>query len=391
MVVDTDLARVVLPKNFLRPCLLLLLHESPAHGYELRERLRPLGFNRDDPGRLYRALRALEEAELVRSAWQSSAGGPDRRTYELTRAGEERLLEAVAELQAMHAVLDRFLLRCAETACAPTARTARRTGPADAASRQRGDGSGMRVVVIGAGLGGLGAAMRLQGAGHDVTVVEARERPGGRAYQLRDAGYTWDTGPSLVTMPWVLEETFAAAGMDLQDHVQLDRLDPFYRIRWAQHDEHLDFVADRDRDALGAREVLGPRRRRVRRLHGRDEADLRGGDPRRRAAPVRARERPREVHAVDAAPRRGAAAVARGLRALRTSARARGVLVSLAVHRRRPLSRTSHLWSARLPAVPRRGLVRPRRGLRDRRGHGEGARRPLLGARRAHRAPWGRR
>ena len=116
MVVDTDLARVVLPKNFLRPCLLLLLHESPAHGYELRERLRPLGFNRDDPGRLYRALRSLEEAELVRSAWQSSAGGPDRRTYELTPAGEERLLEAVAELQAMHEVLDRFLLRCADTA-----------------------------------------------------------------------------------------------------------------------------------------------------------------------------------------------------------------------------------------------------------------------------------
>src|SRR5688572_8632321 len=109
MPVDSDLARVVLPKNFLRPCLLLLLHESPAHGYELRERLRPLGFNRDDPGRLYRALRTLEEAGLVRSAWQASAGGPDRRTYELTPAGAERLMEAVAELQAMNEVLDRFL------------------------------------------------------------------------------------------------------------------------------------------------------------------------------------------------------------------------------------------------------------------------------------------
>jgi phytoene desaturase len=105
----------------------------------------------------------------------------------------------------------------------------------------------MRVVVVGAGLGGLGAAMRLQGAGHDVVVVEARERPGGRAYQLRDAGFTWDTGPSLVTMPWVLEETFAAAGLDLHDRVRLERLDPFYRIRWAQSEEHLDFVADRDR------------------------------------------------------------------------------------------------------------------------------------------------
>lgn len=118
MVVDADLARVVLPKNFLRPCLLLLLHESPAHGYELRERLRPLGFNRDDPGRLYRALRGLEDAGLVSSTWRPSAGGPDRRIYELTRAGERRLLESVVELRAMHEVLDRFLLRCAETASA---------------------------------------------------------------------------------------------------------------------------------------------------------------------------------------------------------------------------------------------------------------------------------
>jgi PadR family transcriptional regulator PadR len=115
MAVDEDLARHVLPKNFLRPCLLLLLHESPAHGYELRERLRPLGFNRDDPGRLYRALRALEAAGLVRSAWQSSSGGPDRRTYQLTRAGEERLYAAAAELRSMHTILDSFLARCDET------------------------------------------------------------------------------------------------------------------------------------------------------------------------------------------------------------------------------------------------------------------------------------
>ncbi len=112
MAVDTDLAGHVLPKNFLRPCLLLLLHESPAHGYELRERLRPLGFNRDDPGRLYRALRTLEGAGLVRSAWQSSSGGPDRRTYQLTRAGEERLADAAAELRSMHTILDSFLERC---------------------------------------------------------------------------------------------------------------------------------------------------------------------------------------------------------------------------------------------------------------------------------------
>lgn len=112
MVVDTDDAQVVLPKNFLRPCLLLLLQESPAHGYDLRERLRPLGFSRDDPGRLYRALRSLETGGLVRSRWQPSSGGPDRRTYELTAAGQERLREATVELRAMYEVLDNFLCRC---------------------------------------------------------------------------------------------------------------------------------------------------------------------------------------------------------------------------------------------------------------------------------------
>ncbi|HEV2769469.1 MAG TPA: phytoene desaturase family protein [Solirubrobacteraceae bacterium] len=103
-----------------------------------------------------------------------------------------------------------------------------------------------RVVVIGAGLGGLGAALRLQGMGHDVTVLESRAKPGGRAYQLRDAGFTWDTGPSLITMPWVLEETFAAGGMDLHREVEMIELDPFYRIRWAGEERHLDFSADRE-------------------------------------------------------------------------------------------------------------------------------------------------
>src|SRR4051794_27825188 len=105
----------------------------------------------------------------------------------------------------------------------------------------------MRVAVIGAGLGGLAAALRLQGAGHDVVVLEQRERPGGRAYQLRDGGFTWDTGPSLITMPWVLEETFAAGGLDLHAEVTLRRLDPLYRIRWAGDERHFDFTDDRDR------------------------------------------------------------------------------------------------------------------------------------------------
>ena len=101
-----------------------------------------------------------------------------------------------------------------------------------------------RVVVIGAGLGGLGTALRLQGMGHEVTVVEQREKPGGRAYQIRDSGFTWDTGPSLVTMPWVLEEVFAAGGLDFHREVTLRELDPFYRIFWAEEERHLDFIRD---------------------------------------------------------------------------------------------------------------------------------------------------
>ncbi|WP_210496027.1 phytoene desaturase family protein [Patulibacter sp. SYSU D01012] len=104
----------------------------------------------------------------------------------------------------------------------------------------------MRIVIIGAGLGGLGAALRLQGAGHDVVVVEGRDRPGGRAYQLQEDGFTWDTGPSLITMPWVLEETFAAGGLDLHAEVTMRELDPFYRIFWGQEEQHLDFVTDRE-------------------------------------------------------------------------------------------------------------------------------------------------
>jgi phytoene desaturase len=105
----------------------------------------------------------------------------------------------------------------------------------------------MRVAVIGSGLGGLAAALRLQGAGHDVVVLEQRDAPGGRASRIRDAGYTWDAGPSLITMPWVLEETFAAGGLDLHAEVRLRRLDPLYRIRWAGEERHFDFADSPER------------------------------------------------------------------------------------------------------------------------------------------------
>ena len=103
-----------LPKNFLRSCLLLLLRERAAHGYDLLERLRPLGITGDDPGRLYRALRGLEEEGLVRSAWERSKGGPDRRIYEVTRAGKEALHQTATALNGTRQSLEIFLSRYAE-------------------------------------------------------------------------------------------------------------------------------------------------------------------------------------------------------------------------------------------------------------------------------------
>lgn len=103
-----------LPRNFLRPCVLLLLRESSAHGYDLVERLRAFGFNGDDPGRLYRTLRALEGEGLVHSAWEHSDHGPDRRIYGLTGAGMEALHGFVPALGETARVIDIFMSRYAE-------------------------------------------------------------------------------------------------------------------------------------------------------------------------------------------------------------------------------------------------------------------------------------
>jgi phytoene desaturase len=98
-----------------------------------------------------------------------------------------------------------------------------------------------RVAIIGAGLGGLAAGLRLQSLGFEVTVLEQDDSPGGRAGQIVDAGFTWDTGPSLITMPWVLEQTFAAGGLDLHREISLHRLDPMYRIQWAGEERTFEF------------------------------------------------------------------------------------------------------------------------------------------------------
>ena len=109
------------PKKFLRPCTLLLLKESPAHGYDLLERLAAFGFARD-PGGLYRALRALESEGLVRSDWQTSANGHERRTYVLTGEGEQWLRSWASTLEGSRRLLDRFLGRYEEAVHTTTSR-----------------------------------------------------------------------------------------------------------------------------------------------------------------------------------------------------------------------------------------------------------------------------
>jgi phytoene desaturase len=91
----------------------------------------------------------------------------------------------------------------------------------------------MRVAICGAGLGGLAVAVRLAHAGHDVTVLEQGAAPGGKLGRLRRDGFSFDTGPSLLTMPWVLRELFAATGGPLEEELELTRVEPVTRYRFA--------------------------------------------------------------------------------------------------------------------------------------------------------------
>ena len=90
----------------------------------------------------------------------------------------------------------------------------------------------MRVVVIGSGFGGLSAAIRLQAQGHQVIIVEKRDKPGGRAYVYQQDGFTFDGGPTIITAPWLIDELFAVAGRRTADYVRLVPVDPFYNVRF---------------------------------------------------------------------------------------------------------------------------------------------------------------
>ena len=105
---------------------------------------------------------------------------------------------------------------------------------------------GRQAIIVGSGFGGLSTAIRLLSDGWQVTIFEARSEIGGRASRIRESGYTFDTGPSLITMPWLFEEVYAAAGEKMSDHVTLRQLQPGYRIFWTGEDRHFDFGSDRE-------------------------------------------------------------------------------------------------------------------------------------------------
>lgn len=103
-----------------------------------------------------------------------------------------------------------------------------------------------KVVIIGAGFGGLALGIRLQARGYQVTIVEKQPQVGGHAQRLQLRGYTFDMGPSLITAPELLEELFRLADKDLSTYLTLVPLDPYYRI-YFWDGSYLDYSGDTER------------------------------------------------------------------------------------------------------------------------------------------------
>jgi len=101
------------------------------------------------------------------------------------------------------------------------------------------------IIVIGSGFGGLGAASRLLSAGHDVTIIEKRDKLGGRAYVYEKNGFKFDGGPTVITAPFMFDDIFEAAGKKREDYFKLVPCNPFYRI-FDDEGNGFDYNSDHD-------------------------------------------------------------------------------------------------------------------------------------------------
>ncbi|MFN3944924.1 MAG: phytoene desaturase [Allosphingosinicella sp.] len=121
-----------------------------------------------------------------------------------------------------------------------------------------------RAAVIGSGFGGLALAIRLQSAGIETVVVEARDKPGGRAYHWEKDGHVFDAGPTVITDPACLRELWALSGSEMDADVELVPVSPFYRLSWPDGTQ-FDYLSDDARldeqiAALDPADVEGYRR-----------------------------------------------------------------------------------------------------------------------------------
>jgi len=104
------------------------------------------------------------------------------------------------------------------------------------------------IIIIGAGIGGLSAAIRLQADGHKVTILEKEALVGGRAHRINQAGYKFDTGPTILMMTDVLYDTFAYANKNLDDYIDLVQLEPNYKT-WFPDGETIEVSSNLPRFA----------------------------------------------------------------------------------------------------------------------------------------------
>ena len=102
------------------------------------------------------------------------------------------------------------------------------------------------ALVVGAGFGGLAAAIRLSAMGYRVQVLEKLDGPGGRAYVRHQDGFTFDGGPTIITVPFLFEELWQLCGRKLSDDIDLRLMDPFYRVRF-DDGTHFDYSGDPER------------------------------------------------------------------------------------------------------------------------------------------------